>query len=173
MSTKRVLRFYRPGDLTGLEYTLNAMSRGGWQPKSPGRFVQTYVPGEGAWIHRFGYCPDRPGSAGEITYRSAQARCGWEPVAARRGWILFRKPLDRGQEGDTLAGHRDPIIALFRARIARLETLRRWMLVLAAGTMLGGYFADLLPLLYSTALPLTVALFVTYRIKFMEEGMAK
>ena len=54
-------------------------------------------------------------------------------------------------------------------RIARLETLRRWMLVIAPILMLGGYAADYLPVLYASALPLTVALLATYRIKHLEE----
>ena len=55
-------------------------------------------------------------------------------------------------------------------RIARLERLRRWMLVLAPLLMMGGYVADCLPVLYASVLPLTVALIVTYRIKHLEEG---
>ncbi len=55
-------------------------------------------------------------------------------------------------------------------RIARLESLRRWMLLLAPLPLIGGYMADCLPVLYASALPLAVALIVTYRIKHLEEG---
>ena len=58
-------------------------------------------------------------------------------------------------------------------RIARLESLRRWMLVLAPILMLGGYVMDRLPVLYATALPLSIALLVTYRIKHLEESVEK
>ena len=58
-------------------------------------------------------------------------------------------------------------------QIARLESLRRWMLVLAPLLMIGGYVADYLPVLYASVLPLTVALLVTYRIKHLEEGAGK
>ena len=47
------------------------------------------------------------------------------------------------------------------------------MLVLGALLLIGGYSSALLPILYATALPMAVALFVTYRIKFMEEGLQK
>ena len=55
-------------------------------------------------------------------------------------------------------------------RIARLERLRRWMLILAPLPLIGGYMADCLPVLYASALPLAVALIATYRIKHLEEG---
>ena len=55
-------------------------------------------------------------------------------------------------------------------RIARLETLRRWMLMLAPLPLIGGYMADCLPVLYASALPLAVALIATYRIKHLEEA---
>ena len=54
-------------------------------------------------------------------------------------------------------------------RIARLESLRRWMLILTPLPLIGGYVADCLPVLYTSALPLAVALLVTYRIKHLEE----
>lgn len=173
MSLKRVFHYFRPGDLTRLEQTLDRMSAQGWQAQNPGRFVQTYRQEPGAWVHRFGYCGARPGSAGEITYLAAQKRAGWEPAARRKGWLLYRKPADQASEEETLAGHREPIRALFDRQIGRLAAFRRWMLVLAAPLLLVGYMADLLPLLYSTALPLAAALFITYQIKFMEEGIAK
>ena len=58
-------------------------------------------------------------------------------------------------------------------RVARLETLRRWMLILAPILLLGGYASDYLPVLYAAAIPLTVALIVTYRIKHLEESVEK
>ena len=48
-----------------------------------------------------------------------------------------------------------------------------WMIVLAALLMIGGYVSDLLPVLYGCVVPLLVALFVTFRIKYMEEGLRK
>ena len=39
--------------------------------------------------------------------------------------------------------------------------------------LLGGYASALRPVFYATVLPLAAALFVTYRIKFMEEGIGK
>ena len=58
-------------------------------------------------------------------------------------------------------------------RIARYETLRRIMLILAPLLLIGGYALDILPILYAAAVPLAVALFVTYRIKHLEEGSGK
>lgn len=50
------------------------------------------------------------------------------------------------------------------------ESLRRWMLVLAALLMVGGYVADFLPVLYGSALPLCVMLLATLRIKRLGGG---
>ncbi len=57
-------------------------------------------------------------------------------------------------------------------RIARLESLRRWMLILTPLPLIGGFAADCLPVLYASAIPLAVALIVTYRIKHLEEKQA-
>ncbi len=200
MSTKRTYHYYRPGDLSGLEYSLNAMSRAGWQAVKPGRFVQRYRREEGVFVHRFGCSAHRPGSADEIAWLAAQQRAGWEVAARRKGWVLFRKeaagddaaqslPLEgkaapqgpdelasrqtEASEQPTLVGHRETVEALFKGRVARMEAFRRWMLVLAALLLIGGYMSSLLPILYSTALPLLAAAFVTYRIKWMEEGLKK
>ena len=173
MQQKRSYHYFKPGDLTGLETCLNAMSRDGWQAVKPGRFVQCYARGAGVFVHRFGWCEARPGSAGEIRWLAAQERAGWSVAARRRGWVLFRKPAAEAAEGETLDGHRETVQALFARRIARLERLRRWMLVLASILLVGGYASSLLPILYATALPMAAALFVTYRIKFMEEGLGK
>lgn len=173
MKQKRVFRYFRLGDLSGMEYTLNAMSRGGWQFVRGGRLVQVYRQEPGAWVHRLSCSPHRPGSAEEIRYFAAQEREGWALAARRKGWLLFRKPARQAEEGERLAEHRAPVEALFKARIARLESLRRWMLVLAAIPLFVGYVSDLLPVLYSTALPLLVALGATYAIKFMEEGLRR
>ena len=173
MSTKRSFRYFKPGALTALERALNAMSRSGWQAVKPGRFVQRYRQEPGAYVHRLDYCPHRPGSAGEIRFLSARELAGWSLAARKKGWCLYRKPAETAAEGEALPEGREGIRALFQARIARLESIRRVMLVLAAVLLIGGYVSDLLPVLYATALPMLAALFVTYRIKFMEEGLEK
>ena len=58
-------------------------------------------------------------------------------------------------------------------RLARLESFRQVMLVLAPILLIGGYMSDLLPVLYASVLPLLAALLVTYRIKWLEEGPKK
>lgn len=171
MTTKRCFHCYRTGDLSGLEKALDAMSAAGWQPVKPGRFLQRFRREDGAFVHRLDYCPDRSGSAGEIRFLAARERAGWQPAARKKGWILFRKPAAAAEPEEKLPEHRASVQALFRRRIARLESLRRWLLVPAALMLLGGYAADLPWLLYASALPLAVALAVTYRIKFMEEGL--
>lgn len=171
MERKRCFRYVRPGDLTGLEHTLNTMSRSGWQAVKPGRFVQCYERSEGCFVHRLDFCPDRPGSAGEIRLHGANERAGWSLAAKTGGWRLYRKPEAEAAQQEQLPEGRARIGALFQRRIERLETVRRWMLVLGSMLLMGGYAADRLPLLYSTALPMAVALFVSYRIKFMEEGI--
>ena len=79
MNQKRTFHYYRPGNLSGLELTLNAMSRGGWQAVKPGGFVQRYAQGESCGLHRFDYCGDRLGSAGEID----ETLLGWLDAAHR------------------------------------------------------------------------------------------
>ena len=63
-----------------------------------------------------------------------------------------------------------PDDARVERKIRVWESLRRWMLVLAAVLMIGGYAADFLPVLYSSALPLCVMLLATLRIKRLEGG---
>lgn len=171
MERKQNFRYVRPGDLAGLEHILNAMSRSGWQAVKPGRFVQRYERAEGCFVHRLDFCPDRPGSAGEITIHAANERAGWSLAAQKGGWRLYRKPASEAGEQEQLPAGRSHIGILFQRRIARLEAVRRWMLVVGAVFLMGGYATDQLPVLYTTALPMTVALFVSYRIKFMEEGL--
>ena len=57
-----------------------------------------------------------------------------------------------------------------RRRIARLESLRRVLLVLGTLILLGGYVSSLLPVMYASALPLLGVALVTYRIKYLEES---
>ena len=173
MRQKRVVRYFRPGDLTGLERALDAASRVGWQALRPGRLVQRYAAGEGTYVHRLDYCPHRPGSGDEITFLAARERAGWTLAARRKGWLLYRKPAAEAAASEALPEGREPIRALFAQRVRRLESFRRGMLLLAAPMMIGGYVSDLLPLLYASALPLLGALYGTLRIKWMEEGLAK
>ena len=60
-----------------------------------------------------------------------------------------------------------------KKRIAGLESLRRIMLILAPLLLIGGYAADILPILYAAAIPLAIALVVTYRIKHLEEAAGR
>ena len=60
-----------------------------------------------------------------------------------------------------------------KKRIAGLEGLRRWMLILAPLLLIGGYATDILPILYAAAIPLAIALLVTYLIKWAEENTGK
>ena len=173
MERKTTYKYYKPGDMARLENKLDLMSTQGWQAARPGRFRQVYAKAEGCYVHRFGYCPSPEGSGGRTRYCIAQGRRGWEKVCSRKGWILFRKPADKAAEGEQLPDEREGIGKLFGRRIKALETLRMWMLVLAAILMIGGYVTDLLPVLYSSVLPLFVALIATYLIKFMEEGLRK
>jgi len=173
MPVKRCFHPYRPGDLSGVEKKLNTMSAEGWQAIKPGRYVQVFRQEPGAFVHRFGYCAHRSGSADEITWLAAQERAGWAVAARKKGWVLFRKRADAAQPDDTLDGHRETTQALFRVKIARLEAWRRVLLVLGTLILLGGYFTSLLPVMYASALPLLGVALLTYWIKYYEEGMEK
>ncbi len=170
MSTKRTIKSFRLGDLSGLEKTLNAMSAQGWQPVKPGRLVQVYRQEPGSFVHRFGYCAHRHGSADEITWLAAQERAGWTVAARKKGWILFHKDARAATPDETLDGHRETVEALFKARIARLDSLRRVLLVLGTLILLAGYFTSLLPVMYASGLPLLGVALATYRIKYLEES---
>ena len=75
---------------------------------------------------------------------------------------------------DLRSGEASPAAEERKARrIARLEAVRRWTLILAAILMIGGYAASLKPILWGAVLPLTAALIVTYLIKYIEEGPAR
>ena len=173
MKPKRKLKYHRPGDVAGLERTLNAMSAAGWQALRPGRLIQTYRPGTERFVHRFGYCAAAKGSADEITYASKNSLAGWEAAAQRRGWILYRKMADQAAEDERLPQDRAPIRKLFEARIARLESLRRVLLVLGSALLIIGYASSLLPVLYACVIPLAGVIPVTYLIKFFTEGAAR
>ena len=67
MEQKTRLRFFRSGDVAGLEEELNTRSAEGWQALRPGRFFQHYARGEGVFVHRIGGCLARRGSAEDIT----------------------------------------------------------------------------------------------------------
>ena len=65
--TKTTYRYFKPGDLRGLELYLDDLSRQGWECRTPGRLRQVFRRGEGTFVHRFGYCAAPKGSADEIT----------------------------------------------------------------------------------------------------------
>ena len=68
------------------------------------------------------------------------------------------------------SGHGGAAEAAREKKLRAWEAVRRWMVVLAALLMIGGYVADVLPVLYSSALPLCVMLLATLRIKRLEGG---
>ena len=170
MEQKQTFHYFRPGDLTGLEQYLNAMSRTGWQCVRPGRLRQEFVREQGAFVHRFDYSDAPAGSADAITRDAALERAGWTVAARKKGWLLCRRPEPEAEEDAELPGHREGVAKLFRRRIARLESLRRVLLILGAALMIVGYMSDLLPLLYSCVIPLVIVIPITYLIKFLNEG---
>lgn len=169
---KTTVHYYKTGDFRRLEDRLNAMSAEGWQPVKPGRLFQRYTFDDStAYVFRFGASERREGSADDITFLAAQKQAGWEPVCRRGCWILFRKPAEEAGEDEQLPDGRSGIETLFARRIKSCETFRMWMIVIASALMMAGYFTDILPLLYSFAIPLLAALFVTLSIKYMQEGL--
>ena len=65
----------------------------------------------------------------------------------------------------------EPDEARLRQKIARLEALRRLLLVLASLLMIGGYVSAVKPVLYACVVPLAAAIPVTYAIKHLEEKL--
>ena len=172
-NTKTTYQYFKPGDLRGLECYLNAMSGQDWQCLRPGRLRQVFAQGEGGFVHRFGYCDAPEGSADEITYTSACELAGWTAAGRSKGWILWRKPASEAAEDEKLPDHRDPIRRLFDRRIARMESLRRVFLILGSALLILGYVSSLLPVMYSCVLPLALVIPITYRIKFLTEGVER
>lgn len=169
---KTTLHYYKTGDFWRLEDKLNTMSAEGWQPVKPGRLLQRFsFDDSAAYVFRFGVCEHRELSADDITYLAAQKRAGWEPTCRKGSWILFCKPAADASPDEQLPDARSGIETLFARRIKFRETFRMWMIVIASALMLAGYFTDILPLLYSFAIPLLAALFVTLQIKYMQEGI--
>lgn len=169
---KTTIHYYKTGDFWRLEDKLNEMSAGGLQPVKPGRLLQRFTfDDSAAYVFRFGVCEHREGSADDITFLAAQKQAGWEPVCRKGCWILFRKPAADAAPEEQLPDGREGIEARYTRRIRSRETFRMWMIVIASALMLAGYFTDILPLLYSFAIPLLAALFVTLQIKYMQEGI--
>lgn len=169
---KTTLHYYRPGAFSKLEQALNDRSREGWQATAPGRLLQRYVYDQSsAFVHRFAVCESRKGSAEEITFLAQNERAGWEATARKGCWILFRKRADAAQPDEQLPDGKAGIEALFARRCKKWETFRIWMIVLATALMLGGYFTDFLPVLYSFAIPMLFALLATLEIKYMQEDI--
>ena len=173
METKTKLRRFRPGDLSGLENELNTLSAEGWQPARVGRLLRRYVRGEGTFVHRLGCCLVRRGSADDITASAARQRAGWEEVGRRGSWVLCRKPAADAAPGEALPEGREEVCRLFSRCIERLETVRRWMLILAALLLIGGYASGYRPIMLGSVPPLAATIFLTYGIKYYEEGMRK
>lgn len=174
MHTKTCFHYHKPGDVAGLEHTLNAMSSAGWEPVGFGRLIQRYrTSSMGRRVYRLGCCSAPKGAPEEAAYLAAQTRAGWSPVCRRGRWLLFSKAAEAAAEDEMLAQGREPVKALLSARIARLESLRRWMLLLAALLLIGGYAVSLRPVLTASVLPLGTALFATCEIKWLEEGKDK
>lgn len=173
MEQKTRLRFFRSGDVAGLEEELNTRSAEGWQALRPGRFFQRYARGEGVFVHRIGGCLARRGSAEDITASAARQRAGWEEVCRRDKWLLFRKKAAEAAPEEALPEGREEVCKLLSAMLARTETLRRWMLILAALLLIGGYVSGFRYVMLGAVLPLAVMIPLTYRIKHLEEGMKK
>jgi uncharacterized membrane protein HdeD (DUF308 family) len=57
------------------------------------------------------------------------------------------------------------------AKIARLDSLRRWCLLPAAILLISGIVTSLRPVLAASALPLLVMLILSYRIKHLEKSI--
>ena len=173
MNTKRRFRYFRPGDLAGLERELNEQSSLGWQAEKPSRFIQRYRREDGAFVHRISCC-DAPQEGTEArSYFAACERAGWTAGPRRGIWTVFRKPAQNAEPDERLPQDREPVKELFDRRIRRLESLRRWMLVPAAGLVIAGYASASRPVSLCSILPLGIALFVSFRIKFLEEGLKK
>lgn len=169
MEKKTVFRYIRPGDISALERELDEFSARGLVCPKPGRLIRRYQSGPAGLWHRIGCSLTGPGSADEITYLAAQERAGWKLAARKKNWLLFTRPVG-AEEKPGLTTGREPVKAHFAPVIKGWESFRRWMLVLGFLLMLGGYVSDILPLLYSSVIPLAAAGVVTYVIKFLEEG---
>lgn len=172
MKKKTTLHYYKTGDFRRLELTLDRMSAEGWQAVRPGRLLQRYVfDGNVQYLHRFSVCTARHDSADEISFLAGQERSGWEVRARRGDWLLFRKNAADAEDGEVLPCGIEPIETLFAKKIKSRETFRMWMIVLASLLMIVGYCTDMLPILYSFAVPMLLALLVTLQIKYMQEGL--
>ncbi len=174
MKKKTTIHYYKTGSFRALEQTLDRMSAEGRQAVKPGRLLQRYdFDNSVQYVHRFSVCEAGAGSAKEINFLAEQQRAGWE-IAARRGdWILFRKNAADAEDSEALPCGYEPIEALFARKIKARETFRMWMIVLASLLMIVGYCIDLLPVLYSFAVPMLLALLVTLQIKYMQEGLQR
>lgn len=172
MQKKTTLHYYKLGRLDKMEAALNALSEQGLQVVKPGRLIQQFVlDGAVRYVYRFDVCEAREGSADAITYAAENTRAGWEAAAKKGRWLLLRKCADQAEPDELLPNGRAAVNRLFTRRIRTFEKLRMWMIVLATVLMLGGYVTDFLPVLYSFAIPMLLALLATLEIKYLQEGV--
>ena len=72
-----------------------------------------------------------------------------------------------------MARKKQKTAAQLEVTVKRLETMRMWLIVLAAGLLIGGYVSSFLPVLYGCTLPLGAAALITWRLKYLERDLRR
>lgn len=155
--------------LAELEQTLDARSRAGQQVCRADLRMQTYAGGPGAFWHRVGWYSDRPGSALRRIQELQQQSAGWEPVCSSGAYTVYRRPVADGAK-PALQGGNEAYCAHLAAIIRRLEAVRNTCFAVTLLPLLAGYAADRAAITRLAALPLLVALALTYAVKYISQG---
>lgn len=118
-------------------------------------------------IFRIGACLCRKGSADEVRYVTQWQKKGWEKFYAAGRLLFFRAP-----QGTPLPED-DGLPALLKKEIRWREKVRNIMLILAALCMVIGYPMEGFTVVRLGALPLLVALPLTWEASKLQKAAAQ
>ncbi len=116
---------------------------------------------------RIGACQCRRGSADEVRYVLEWQKKGWERFYSIGKLLFFRAP--RG----TALPEDDGLPALLQTVIRRQEKVRNIMLLLAALCMVIGYAMEGFTVVRLGALPLLVALVLSWEVSKLQKAAAQ
>ena len=155
--------------LTELELALDAQSQAGQQVQQADFRSQTYAAAPGVYWHRIGCCVSPIGSALRRAWELQQQAGGWEPVCSSGAYTVFRRPADDGDKPtlpDGAKGYCEYLAGVIRL----LETLRTICFFVTLVPLVIGYALDRSAVTRLGAIPLIIALALTYLVKFITQG---
>lgn len=156
---KKIKGYFPQWRLPQLQRTLDSL--GDLSLKQVRRYSLIVEQGTGAGSYGIGATNAKPGSATELEYRLSWQKNGWEYVCRQGALLFFRGtgelPADRG------------IAPYFEKKAKFLSHFRNWALVAAALCLVVGYPMEGFTVVRLGAVPLLIALVLSYLIGKYEE----